>query len=791
MRRWLTLRWALAACLAGVLTIGILAPWLSANRFRGQIQSALEAALNRRVTIREVHFNLFRGPGFSVEDVLIDDDPAAGVEPFAHVDLVRARVRFATLLTGHLAFSNLTLVEPSVNLVKTESGGWNFQQLLNRVATEGSHSAIPEIQITSGRLNFKFGDTKSVFYISNADMDVYPNQKGDLVIRFSGEPARTDHLKQGVGLLVARGAIHSVPGGEDQLDMSLQLERTALSELMRLVEARDLGVRGFAASNMKLSGPLSHINVSGDLRVDDIHRWDLMPNKGEGWILKCGGYIDLRKQSIDIVTSVDTAADTISPIKQTAPVTVKFVAADYLTAPRWTASVLLHQLPAASLLETARHLGAPFPEGLVLGGKVDGEVGYSRNEGVLAKLELTEASFKFPKGGGTEFARAPVNIANNEVTFGPAEVRFDNDQTSRLEGRYAFDTQALSLRISTPLLSITETRSLADRLLGTGPLPLLANCRLGSWKGWMGLERHEDGPTVWTGEYDLQNTQIDVPGLAIPIRIASASVELQPTQLQMNRIHARAGAVSLEGDYRKMLDSEQPDRVRITVPELQVAELERIFMPTLRRQEGFLARTFRWQRAPIPEWLKERQVEGSIQIKSLLLDDTTLGSIRTRVVWNRLHLQFPGLETHLDDMDGTGKLTVNLTNALPQYRLSGRLNSVRYRDGKLDVLGVFESEGIGPALFGNATAEGTFSASAISLAADTEVDEMSGEFHLEPGATIPHLALSKLEVTQGANVLHGQGASTADGRIVLDLTTSGRKPVRLTGMLSPVRTVAP
>lgn len=782
MRRWLQLRWALAACLAAVLAIGVLAPWLSADRYRGQIQSALEAALNRRVTIREVHFNLFRGPGFSVEDVLINDDPAAGVEPFAHVDLIRARVHFATLLTGRLAFSNLTLIEPSVNLVKTDSGGWNFQQLLNRVATQGSHAAIPEIQIESGRLNFKFGDTKSSFYISNADLDVYPNQKGDLVIRFSGELARTDQARNGSGLLVARGAIHNDPGKEDQLNMSVQLERTALSELVRLVEARDLGVRGFVASNMKLSGPFSHIAVSGDLRVDDIHRWDLMPNKGDGWELKYGGYVDLRNQHIEI--------DTSSPDNQNAPVTVKFVAANYLTAPQWTASVLFHQLPAASLLETARHLGAPFPESAVLAGKVDGEVGYSRNEGVQAKLEITEASVKFPKGGSTEFASAPVRIANNELTFGPAEIRLPDDQTSRLEGRYAFDTKALSLRISTPLLSIPETRSLADRLLGTGPLPLLADFRQGTWKGWMSLERREDGPAAWTGDYDVQNTQVDVPGLAVPVRIVSASIELQPAYIQISRMHARAGAVSLDGDYRKMLESEQPDRLRLIVPELQVAELERIFMPTLRRPQGFLARTFR-QRASFPEWLKDRQVEGSIQIRSLLLDDSQLGSIRTRLIWNRMRVQFPGLEARLNDMEGTGKLSVNLANAVPQYRLSGRLNSMDYRSGKLDLLGVFETAGIGPALFRNAIAEGTFSGSAITLAADTQVDDVSGEFHLEPGAALPHLALSKVQVTQGTSVLHGQGASTADGRIVLDLTTIARKPVRLTGMLLPARTAAP
>jgi hypothetical protein len=239
-----------------------------------------------------------------------------------------------------------------------------------------------------------------------------------------------------------------------------------------------------------------------------------------------------------------------------------------------------------------------------------------------------------------------------------------------------------------------------------------------------------------------------------------------------------------------MLESDQLDHVRITVPEVQVAELERVFMPTLHRQEGFLARTFRWRRAPVPEWLKDRQVEGSIQIKSLLLDDVPLGSIRTRLVWNRVHVQFPGLELHQNEMDGAGKLTVNLANALPQYRLSGRLNSVDYRDGKLDVLGVFETAGIGPALFRNVSAEGTFSGSAITLAADTEVDDISGEFHLEPGAMMPNLTLSKLQVTQGANVLHGQGATTADGRIVLDLTTIGRKQVRLTGLLLPARTVA-
>lgn len=761
-----------------VLGAGILAPTLDANRLRPRIQRALESALNRHVTIGKVHLNIFTGPGFSLENVLIEDDPAAGVEPFAHMELLKARVHLLSLLTGHLVFSNLKLIDGSVNLVKPKSGAWNFQALLSRAARETSHSAIPEIQISSGRLDFKFGDTKSVFFISNADLDVYPNSSGDLVIRFSGAPARTDHAAQGVGLLVARGALRSRAGSEDQLDMSVQLERTAITELVRLVDARDSGVRGFAASNMKLSGPLSHIGISGDLRIDDIHRWDLMPNQGEGWKLKYGGYLDVANQRLDV--------DTSSPDNQNAPVTVKFSAANYLAAaPTWTASIVFHQLPAGSLLETARHMGAPFPAGAVLDGKVDGEIGYSKPNGMHGKLAIADASLKFLQGGAARFVSAPVEIAANGLAFGPAEVRFDNDQTADLQARYDFENRSLALKIETPLLSITETRSIADRLLGTGPLPVLAQCRQGAWKGWMSLERHEDGPGVWYGSYEVQSTQVEVAGLAAPLRISSAEIEVQPGQVQVSHMRARAGPIILDGDYRHY-ESDRPDHIRLSASAVQLADLEHIFLPTLRRQQGFLARTFRLQRAALPDWLKQRQLEGSVQIKSLLLDDTPLGTVRARVVWNGAHLQFPSIEAHLDDMEAVGRLTVSLANALPQYKLNGQLRAVDYRNGKLDIDGVLETTGVGAALPLNARSEGTFTGTGITLGPDAEIDEVSGDFHLEPATLGPRLVLSKLQVTQGQNVLHGQGSTQADGHLVLDLTTSGRKQVRLTGMLLPM-----
>ena len=274
MRKKLTR--ALWIALVVVIAIGLLAPYMDANRMRPRIQAALETAFNRPVEIGAVHLNLFSGPGFTVEDVVIEDDPAAGIEPFAHVEFMQARVRWLSLLRGKLAFSSLRMDSPSVNLVKQPVGPWNIQQLLehtSRSETSGINSGggrnVPDIQIRDGRLNFKFGDTKSVFYISAADIDVYPNESGDLVIRFSGAPARTDRGSQNFGELSARGILHFSSSAEDQLNMGLRLERTAISELARLFNGRDMGVHGFAVANARLAGPLSRLAVTGDLNGTD------------------------------------------------------------------------------------------------------------------------------------------------------------------------------------------------------------------------------------------------------------------------------------------------------------------------------------------------------------------------------------------------------------------------------------------------------------------------------------------------------------------------------------------
>ena len=778
------LRRALWIGLLAVVTIGLLAPYLDANRMRPRIRAALEAAFNRPVQIEEVHLNLFTGPGFTVKNVLIGDDPAAGIEPFAHVEFMQARVRWLSLLRGRLAFSSLRMDSPSVNLVKVTDGPWNIQPLLAHTSrTNAGHSQdLPDIQIRDGRLNFKFGDTKSVFYISAADIDVYPNASGDVVIRFSGAPARTDRGSQNFGELSARGMLHSSPSAEDQLNLGLRLERTAISEVVRLFNGRDMGLHGFAVANARLAGPLSRLEVTGDLNITDIHRWDLMPPKGEGWTLNYRGLLSLPAHQLDL--------ETVAPPAQVQPVAVKLRMADYLASPKWAASFNFRDLPAASLVETARHMGAPFPPGVQVDGRVNGVIGYSNVAGLEGELALDNAAVKSTHDASAEFESARVLFANNTIAFGPADVTMENGQSAVIEGLYALDNSRAALRITTRQLTIAEVESKAEHLIAAPPIPLLENLRQGTWRGSIAFERRDDDAGVWSGQYELQNAVLDIPGLATPIRFANASVEIKDGLIQISRIHARAGAVTLEGDYRYDPAAGRPHRIRLNIPELQLAELESLMLPTLRRSEGFLARTFRLRKETLPKWLLDREVEGDIHVSRLLSGDSPIGEIRARLVWDGATILLSSLDCRLDEMHSLGKLSLDLAKPSPAYHWSGAIENLEYRNGRLDLDGELETSGIAESLLLNIRSQGAFEGKDIELSPDTQVSAITGTYKITPVSGIPRLVLSGIQVEQGQDTFSGQGSSQPDGHIVLELT-SGRKQLRLTGMLLPIHPEAP
>ena len=99
------------------LAAGLIAPWINAARFGMPIQGAIEESLGRKVAFEEAYFSVFSGPGFSLRNVTISEDARYGIEPFAYVPTLEARLRLDKLLAGKLRFASLRLMDPTLSLV--------------------------------------------------------------------------------------------------------------------------------------------------------------------------------------------------------------------------------------------------------------------------------------------------------------------------------------------------------------------------------------------------------------------------------------------------------------------------------------------------------------------------------------------------------------------------------------------------------------------------------------------------------------------------------------------------
>ncbi len=132
---------AILTVLGAFVLLGVIAPFLDGSRFGGQIKETLESTLGRKVDFEEVHFTVFSGLGFSLDNVTIGEDPRFGLEPFAFVPTLQARIRLDKLLLGEIRFSSFRLIDPSLNLVKRSDETWNAVELVQRLTAPQANAA--------------------------------------------------------------------------------------------------------------------------------------------------------------------------------------------------------------------------------------------------------------------------------------------------------------------------------------------------------------------------------------------------------------------------------------------------------------------------------------------------------------------------------------------------------------------------------------------------------------------------------------------------------------------------
>jgi hypothetical protein len=780
------IRKALLAAAAVFVLVGIVAPFVNAARFQKQIHEGLERGLHRKVEIAgKIRFLLFTGPGFTVDDVLIGEDPRAGIEPFAHVSSLSARLRLRSLWTGKLEFSNLKLDEPSVNLVKAEGGSWNIQPLLQQAvgssAALPAETPLPDIQVRGGRLNFKFGDTKSVFYLANADVDITAlNERADAFsVAFEGEPARTDRAAQSFGKVSGRGRWTPAKSHESEIDIAVRWEKSPIAEFVMLWSGHDAGVHGLIAGEARLSGPVSNIAVSGSAQVEDIHRWDLMPAKAGGWPLSFRGALNVRDETVMLETV---------PVRDR-PVDARFRAAKLLSKPEFGVVLTAHDLALAPLLEIARHMGAPAPAGLSVSGAATGALGYSQSAGLQGRFVASGAVAQSTSAEPLRCDRAEIVIDRNSVRLLPSQISLAQGQTAQIEveAEYPAAASRMELHLSTHGLKAGAQSALGRLLSGAGA-PLLEYLTSGRWKGALKYRREGERPGIWSGNLELQDVQATVPGFAGSVAIQSAAVALNGSRIVLEHIRGTAGKIAFQGQYRYEPGVARPHRFSLDAEDAAIADLEDLLLPTLRRRQGLLARTLRFASAPPPDWLKERRAEGTLHIGALhaaMRDGLAFDfeDVRTSVLWDGVKIELPDVRAGVEDGSFAAAMTIDVSKGAPLYRIQANVEDAGWRDGRVDADGKITAAGTGVEFLASLKAAGCFASRSVTLAEEAEFKTFSGCYDFAGGKPA-HLQLSKIQAKGGQETYAGRGGLQADGRLSLEFS-GGKKPLRLTGTLAP------
>ncbi len=757
------------ACLLLLFALGLVAPYLAADRYGKRLQNSLERALGRRVEIGTVRFSLFKGPGFTVDRVTIYEDPSIGIEPVAYVQdpgSMEVVPSLWSLLGGRFVIASIRLDGASINLVKTgaasDPGRWNFVSLANRSLL----SAAPAIQVRNSRINFKFGDTKSVFYLTDTDLDISPpGVRGGWSVYCFAKPARTDRPAQGLGSFTLKGRWYVAPG---RADLDLTVDRAGLGELTALVSGQAAGVHGTISSRLHLAGPIANIGIQGRLNIEDVHRWDLLPPQGQGWALDIGGRLDLVAQRIEIQSN--------SPGNSPLPVGVRFRAADFLTQPHWAVALNWNRFPIEPLMELARHMGAQFPPKLKLTGAMDGAIGYSGEGSFQGQLAFHDAALTIPDSPTVRAEQAYVVVDHGHARLTPALVHTADRDSARIEADYAMDENTLDLAISTDALQVASLRA----QVALAAVPWLEQVKSGQLKGQLHYHR-EPAAAGWTGQVELSGAQIQVPGLADPLQLETARAQIDHARLVLSGMEAQVGQVAFTGEYRYEPGAARPHRVKLRAEEMDAADLEAELMPTLRRNSGLIARAL--GRVTVPDWLEQRAVDGAIEIDSLAIAGTHFENVRARLLWDVARVELDGLQAKLDRAAISGKLAVNLRGARPAYKLTYKMKGWTWQSGKVDAEGTLETSGVGAQLLANLNSEGVFTGASLDFGPPAIFRAVSGNYSLAWAAQSPRWRFSALNLRTEDETFTGRGATQDDGRLLI-LLTNGSREMRLSGSLA-------
>ena len=542
--------------------------------------AAISLALDRPVEIGgSVSLRLLPQPGFDLENFVVHEDPAFGAEPVLQSSDEVATLRLSSLLRGRLEIARLNLTEPSLNLVRNSAGRWNLEKLFQRADQNsgGPHlqeqkrsaSGVPLHRGRAGRINFKFGQEKKPYSLTEADFALWQDSENTWGVRLKAQPMRTDFNLSDTGLLEMNGSwqrsatLHDTP-----LRITVQWEGAQLGQATKLTLGQDKGWRGAVRLSARLEGTPNNLTVNTDASIEDFRRYDISGDAA----LRLAAQCDAHYSSADHVFS---GLSCRAPVGD-GGITLNGSLAAVAGARAYDLTMLARNLPIQSVVDFARRVKKNVPSDIVAAGKLDARVLLRRKAAsatgpafqgggeVLAlsvrslltntRLALDRIPFTVSSGAdlglkqsaeaGPRSARSEPRVRVNDprIDVGPFNVALGRPTPAAVRGQVSRSGYDFLIQGDTEvqrLLEVARTIGLpAVQPAASGEARISLHVA-GSWAGF--------SPASVTGSATLRTVRARMRGLTQPVEVSSATVDLTPNSAEVSKLNASAAGNTWHG----------------------------------------------------------------------------------------------------------------------------------------------------------------------------------------------------------------------------------------------------
>ena len=657
------------------------------TRLQRRLTARLESVFGRSVEVGSYDFSLWGGPTLEAHAVTFGEDPRFGHEYFLRADSLTVRLRWQSFFRGHMELGAIALESPSLNLVRNSEGDWNVAEWLPKSAGPAAPSSpaaavrFGRIDVNSGRINFKRGDEKLPFALTNVNGYMEPDRSGRWTLNLEAVPARAAVLLQQAGTIRVSGHVGGTSSRLRPAVLDLAWDDASLSDLLHLAHGYDFGVRGDLGLVVHAETQGNNWALQGRAELRRLHRWDFAVRPDNPAV-----NVNAKMILYPLASGLDITEATIEAPHSFARADAHFAwpsAAQPQFAPQdvsVTASpaqfeITQSQLDLGDVLTWIRAFRSNVAPDVSLRGFASVRAGFSAwplhltsAAGAIANAELASARLRVP----AHLGQAQFRYDHEMFSLLPATISYGaSDGAIHAEaiagaGQREFPVYHLSGNLTQVRDLVATAGALGWNISRGWDLAGPVRCDL-RWQGarfpW---ETQPVGSIEWGGE--PAGASLLTPFLNQPVKQIRARAELKPGLRHIALTSADAFGAHWTGTFDRH-DLATGWQFALSTDALSAADLDRWLNP--RWRQSFLDRMLPFLNSSspanaVPENLR---AEGHINIEEFALAPVALHHLQSDVKIGGRHIEVSSAKAEFFGGALEGSLDAQLT-AAPSYRLN-------------------------------------------------------------------------------------------------------------------------